>query len=118
MEKCSRCGGELFCVANNAKYCKKCRAEVDKELNEKRTDRLRMMKSTGILEVFSEWKINMSSLCDYLWLSHNGLYNKLNQWLDLTIEQKRKARDWFERKAKLIIKCIKKLERDLQEVRW
>jgi len=54
MEKCSRCGGEITSWAANAKYCNKCRVEVDKELAEKRTGRLRMMRSTGILEVFSE----------------------------------------------------------------
>lgn len=75
------------------------------------------MRTNWILEVFSEWKINMSSLCDYLWLSHNGLYNKLNQWLDLTMEQKKKASEWFDRKIRLMIKCKVKLDKDLGKSR-
>lgn len=117
MEKCGRCGGELNCISWNAKYCSKCRGEVDKELREKRKKEMCAMRTNWILEVFSEWKINMSSLCDYLWLSHNGLYNKLNQWLDLTMEQKKKASEWFDGKIRLMIRCKVKLDKDLGKSR-
>lgn len=114
MEKCSRCGGEITNWAANARYCNKCRIEVDKELADKRTKRLSIMRTNWILEVFNEGKINMSSLCDYLGLSHNGLYNKLNQWLDLTLEQKKKASEWFDGKIRLMIRCKVKLDKDLK----
>lgn len=117
MEKCARCWGELCCISNNSKYCNKCRKEIDKELSDRRGKSVKVMRTSWILEVFNQWKINMSSLCDYLWLSHNGLYNKLNQWLDLTMEQKRKASEWFDGKIRLMIKCKVKLDKDLRRGR-
>ena len=65
------------------------------------------------LDIFSQWKINMTSLAKELWIGSNALSNKLYQDLDLTKEQKAKASEWLDKKIRLLVKCKVIVDKDL-----
>lgn len=113
MEKCARCGKELTCVANNAKYCKQCRKEVDDELYKRQHEREKILRQNYVLWLFEEAKINIKWLCSHLWLGSNTLYSKLNQWLDLTLQQKVKTSEWLDEKIRLLIKYKLRLDKQI-----
>lgn len=113
MEKCARCGKELLCVAHNAKYCKQCRKEVDDELYKRQHERERLLRQNYVLSLFEEANINIKWLCSHLWLGSNTLYSKLNQWLDLTLQQKVKTSEWLDEKIRLLIKYKLRLDREI-----
>jgi len=113
MEKCARCGKELLCVSNNARYCKQCRKEVDDELYKRQYERQKVLRQNYVLWLFEEAKINIKWLCSHLWLGSNTLYSKLNQWLDLTLQQKVKTSEWLDEKIRLLIKYKLRLDKQI-----
>ena len=40
-----------------------------------------------IIEMFSNLKINLAHMCEYVWVRPNTISNKMSQWYDITEEE-------------------------------
>ena len=66
-----------------------------------------------IIEMFSELKINLKNMCEYLWVRPNTISNKMSQWYDITEEEMSKLREYLDMKVRDMIKIIKKIDKVL-----
>ncbi len=66
-----------------------------------------------IIEMFSNLKINLKNMCEYLWVRPNTISNKMSQWYDLTEEEMRKLREYLDIKVREMIKIMKKIDKVL-----
>ena len=66
-----------------------------------------------IIEMFSELKINLKNMCEYLWVRPNTISNKMSQWYDITEQEMSKLREYLDMKVREMIKIIKKINKVL-----
>ena len=74
-----------------------------------------------IIEMFSNLKINLKNMCEYLWVRPNTISNKMSQWYDITEEEMRKLREYLDMKVREMIKIMKKIDKVLdnnQKQKW
>ena len=66
-----------------------------------------------IIEMFSNLKINLKNMWEYLWVRPNTISNKMSQWYDITEEEMSKLKEYLDMKVREMIKIIKKIDKVL-----
>lgn len=66
-----------------------------------------------IIEMFSELKINLKNMCEYLWVRPNTISNKMSQWYDITEKEMSKLKEYLDIKVREMIKIMKKIDKVL-----
>lgn len=66
-----------------------------------------------IIEMFSNLKINLKNMCEYLWVRPNTISNKMSQWYDLTEEEMSKLKEYLDMKIREMIKIMKRIDKVL-----
>lgn len=66
-----------------------------------------------IIEMFSNLKINLKNMCEYLWVRPNTISNKMSQWYDITEEEMSKLKEYLDMKVREMIKIMKKIDKVL-----
>jgi hypothetical protein len=66
-----------------------------------------------IIEMFSDLKINLKNMSEFVWVRPNTISNKMSQWYDITEEEMSKLREYLDRKVREMIKIIKKIDKVL-----
>jgi hypothetical protein len=47
-----------------------------------------------IIEMFSDLKINLKNMSEFVWVRPNTISNKMSQWYDMTEEEMSKSREY------------------------
>ena len=74
-----------------------------------------------IIEMFSDLKINLKNMSEFVWVRPNTISNKMSQWYDITEEEMRKLREYLDMKVREMIKIMKKIDKVLdnnQKQKW
>jgi hypothetical protein len=66
-----------------------------------------------IIEMFSDLKINLKNMSEFVWVRPNTISNKMSQWYDITEEEMSKLREYLDRKVREMIKIMKKIDKVL-----
>lgn len=66
-----------------------------------------------IIEMFSDLKINLKNMSEFVWVRPNTISNKMSQWYDMTEEEMSKLREYLDIKVREMIKIIKKIDKVL-----
>lgn len=66
-----------------------------------------------IIEMFSDLKINLKNMSEFVWVRPNTISNKMSQWYDITEEEMSKLREYLDMKVREMIKIIKKIDKVL-----
>ena len=66
-----------------------------------------------IIAMFNNLKINLSHMCEYIWVRPNTVSNKLSQWYDITEEEMKKLKEYLDIKVREMIKIMKKIDKVL-----
>lgn len=66
-----------------------------------------------VIEMFSELKINLKNMCEYLWVRPNTISNKMSQWYDITEKEMSKLKEYLDMKVREMIKIMKKIDKVL-----
>lgn len=67
----------------------------------------------SIVEMFSELKINLKNMSEYLWVRPNTISNKMSQWYDFTEWEMAKLKEYLDVKVREMIKIMKKIDKVL-----
>ena len=74
-----------------------------------------------IIEMFSNLKINLKNMWEYLWVRPNTISNKMSQWYDITEEEMSKLKEYLDMKVREMIKIMKRIDKVLdynQKQKW
>lgn len=66
-----------------------------------------------IIEMFSDLKINLKNMSEFVWVRPNTISNKMSQWYDITEEEMSKLREYLDMKVREMIKIMKKIDKVL-----
>ena len=66
-----------------------------------------------IIEMFSDLKINLKNMSEYLWVRPNTISNKMSQWYDITEEEMSKLKEYLDMKVRDMIKIMKRIDKVL-----
>lgn len=66
-----------------------------------------------IIEMFSDLKINLKNMWEYLWVRPNTISNKMSQWYDITEEEMAKLKEYLDMKIREMIKIMKRIDKVL-----
>lgn len=73
-----------------------------------------------IIEMFSDLKINLKNMSEFVWVRPNTISNKMSQWYDITEEEMSKLREYLDMKVREMIKIMKKIDKilDTNQTKW
>lgn len=66
-----------------------------------------------IIEMFSDLKINLKNMSEFVWVRPNTISNKMSQWYDITEEEMSKLKEYLDMKVREMIKIMKKIDKVL-----
>ena len=66
-----------------------------------------------IIEMFSNLKISLKNMSEFVWVRPNTISNKMSQWYDITEEEMSKLKEYLDMKVRDMIKIMKRIDKVL-----